>query len=158
VRSRCATACHYAKSLVAATPADQLIEGRPRRQRGLSEEQIAIMQRESENLDRELRLIEQSYGADHLDLVLATGYVGRLCGTLRSTTRTFWRNFRRSPIFRKQRKLRGLSRTGSAAFWERAASEPSDQQRSIRSTSTRSWPDRLPMIRTWHPRRSKGTR
>jgi hypothetical protein len=83
VRSRCATACHYAKSLVAATPADQLIEGRPRRQRGLSEEQIAIMQRESENLDRELRLIEQSYGADHLDLVLATGYVGRLLGNVR---------------------------------------------------------------------------
>jgi hypothetical protein len=73
----------YAKSLVAATPADQLAEGRPHRQRGLSEEQIAIMQRESENLDRELRLIEQSYGADHLDLVLATGYVGRLLGNAR---------------------------------------------------------------------------
>lgn len=68
----------YAKSLVAATTADQLVEGKARRQRGMSEEQIATMQRESENLDRELKLIEQSYGSDHLDLVLATGYVARL--------------------------------------------------------------------------------
>ena len=73
----------YAKSLVAATPAEQLVEGKQRRQRGLSEEQIATMQRESENLDRELRLIEQDYGSDHLDLVLATGYVSRLLGNAR---------------------------------------------------------------------------
>ena len=73
----------YAKSLVAATPADQLIEGRQHRQRGLSEEQIAIMQRESENLERELKLIEHNYGSDHLDLVLATGYVSRLLGNAR---------------------------------------------------------------------------
>ena len=68
----------YAKSLVAATPVDQLVEGKERRQRGLSEEQIETMQRESENLDRELKLIEQGYGSDHLDLVLAIGYVSRL--------------------------------------------------------------------------------
>ncbi len=73
----------YAKSLVAATPTDQLVEGKERRQRGLSEEQIATMQRESENLDRELKHIEQGYGSDHLDLVLATGYVGSLLGNAR---------------------------------------------------------------------------
>jgi ParB-like chromosome segregation protein Spo0J len=71
----------YAKSLVAATPADQLVEGRARRRRGLSEEQLATMQRESENLEREFKLVEQDYGVDHLDLVLATGYVGRLLGS-----------------------------------------------------------------------------
>jgi ParB-like chromosome segregation protein Spo0J len=71
---------NYAKSLVAATPVDQLVEGKERRQRGLSEEQVATMQRESENLDRELKLIEQGYGSDHLDLVLAIGYVSRLLG------------------------------------------------------------------------------
>ena len=38
------------------------------------------MPRESANLDREFRLIEESYGPDHLDLVLAKGYVGRLVG------------------------------------------------------------------------------
>ncbi len=73
----------YAKSLVAATPNDQLVEGKARRQRGLSVEQIATMQRESENLDRELKHIEQGYGSDHLDLVLATGYVGNLLGNAR---------------------------------------------------------------------------
>ena len=73
----------YAKSLVAATPSDQLVEGKERRRRGLTEDQIATMQKESENLDRELKLIEQSFGSDQLDLVLACGYVNRLLGNAR---------------------------------------------------------------------------
>jgi len=40
---------------------------------GVTDEQLSLMQRESANLDREFRLIEESYGADHLDLVLAIG-------------------------------------------------------------------------------------
>lgn len=44
----------------------------------LSDEQIALMEQESEKLDREFRLLEETYGEDHLDLVLATGYVKRL--------------------------------------------------------------------------------
>ena len=70
----------YAKSLVAATPADQLADGKRRRPRGLSADQIHTMQRESENLDREVKRIERDYGVDHLDLVLAVGYVRRLLG------------------------------------------------------------------------------
>lgn len=73
----------YAKSLVAATPAHQLVEGKQRRPRGLTDEQIETMQRESENLDRELHLVERDYGVDHLDLMLAAGYVGRLLGNAR---------------------------------------------------------------------------
>ncbi len=73
----------YAKSLVASTPDDQLVAGKPRRVPGLTEDQIATMQRESENVDREFRLIEQSYGSDHLDLMLATGYVTKLLGNVR---------------------------------------------------------------------------
>ncbi|RJE82576.1 plasmid partitioning protein RepB C-terminal domain-containing protein [Paracoccus onubensis] len=73
----------YARSLVASTPEDQLVEGRERRPRGLTEEQIAVMQRESENLDREFKLVEQSYGADQLDLVQAVGYVNHLLGNAR---------------------------------------------------------------------------
>jgi len=73
----------YAKSLVASTSADQLVEGRRRRPRGLTEEQIAVMQRESENLDREFKIVEQCYSSDHLDLVLAIGYVCRLLGNAR---------------------------------------------------------------------------
>src|SRR3546814_21184050 len=36
------------------------------------------MEREATNIDREFRMIEQSYVTDHLDLVLATGYLARL--------------------------------------------------------------------------------
>ena len=73
----------YAKSIVAGTPDDQLVEERSRVVRGLTDAQRALMERESANLDREFKLIEQSYGADHLDLVLATGYVTRLLGNAR---------------------------------------------------------------------------
>ena len=39
---------------------------------------MLLMQRESANLDRQFKLIEQTYGNDHLDLVLVNGYVGKL--------------------------------------------------------------------------------
>jgi len=55
-------------------------EYRRRQRRGLTEDQIAVMQRESENLDRELRAVEERYSSDNLDLVLAVGYVSRLLG------------------------------------------------------------------------------
>lgn len=74
---------NYAQSLVAATPDDQMVEGRRKAVRGLTADQMALMERESANLDREFKMIEQTYGADHLDLVLATGYVGRLLGNAR---------------------------------------------------------------------------
>ncbi len=51
--------------------------------KGLSSEQIALMERETANLDREFRIAEQSYGTDHLDLVLANGYLGKLLGNAR---------------------------------------------------------------------------
>lgn len=73
----------YARSLVAATPDDQIVEGRRKASHGLSDDQIALMERESANLDREFKMIEQSYGADHLDLVLATGYLARLLSNVR---------------------------------------------------------------------------
>ena len=71
----------YAKSLVAATPQDQLADGyKPKKVRGLTSEQIALMERETANLDREFRIAEQSYGMDHLDLVIANGYISKLVG------------------------------------------------------------------------------
>ncbi len=73
----------YARSLVAATPDDQIVEGRRKASHGLSDDQIALMERETANLDREFKMIERSYGADHLDLVLATGYVARLLANVR---------------------------------------------------------------------------
>jgi ParB-like chromosome segregation protein Spo0J len=72
---------YYAKSLVAATPRDQLVAAdQPKQVKGLSDEQIALMERESVSLQREFRIAEKSYGADHLDLVLSNGYVRKLLG------------------------------------------------------------------------------
>jgi ParB-like chromosome segregation protein Spo0J len=74
----------YAKSLLAATPQDQLAEtGKPKQLRGLSDDQVAMMERESVNLEREFRIAEKSYGTDHLDLVLTNGYLGKLLGNAR---------------------------------------------------------------------------
>ena len=74
----------YAKSLLAATPQSQLVKStKPKRVKGLSQEQIALMECESVNLEREFRIAEKSYGTDHLDLVLTTGYLGKLIGNLR---------------------------------------------------------------------------
>lgn len=67
----------YAKSLVAATPESQLVRG-SKKMKGLSLEQMAMMENESVSLDREFRAIEQDYGSDHLDVVLFTGYIARL--------------------------------------------------------------------------------
>lgn len=69
----------YARTLLAATPEAQLVPGKRNiKLHGVTDEQLALMQRESANLDREFRLIEESYGLDHLDLVLARGYLVRL--------------------------------------------------------------------------------
>lgn len=74
----------YAKSLVAATPQQQLVSAKRKAVRGLSDQQLDHMEREASNIDREFRMIEQSYGSDHLDLVLATGYLCRLIANVRA--------------------------------------------------------------------------
>jgi ParB-like chromosome segregation protein Spo0J len=75
---------NYARSLLAATPRDQLAQpDKPKVVRGLTDEQMAMMERESANLQREFKLAEQSYGADHLDLVLMKGYVAKLISNAR---------------------------------------------------------------------------
>jgi hypothetical protein len=69
----------YVRSLVAASPRSQLAAGfTPRQPKGLSDEQLALMERESASLAHEFKVAEQTYGADHLDLVLAVGYVSKL--------------------------------------------------------------------------------
>ncbi len=66
----------YSKALLAATPQEQLVESeKPKSFKGVSPEQIARMEREMANLQREMKLIEDSYGPDHLNLVLARGYL-----------------------------------------------------------------------------------
>jgi RepB plasmid partitioning protein/ParB-like nuclease domain len=69
----------YASAILAATPESQLVNRRKGKAiKGLSDEQIALMERESSNLEREFKIAEQSYGTDHLDLVLAKGYLAKL--------------------------------------------------------------------------------
>ncbi len=66
----------YSKALLAATPQDQLIDSdKPKSFKGISAEQIARMETEMAKLQREMKLIEDSYGPDHLNLVLARGYL-----------------------------------------------------------------------------------
>ena len=74
----------YAQSLLAATPQTQLVErSKKKRIKGLTEKQMHLMQRESANLDRQFKLVEKTYGTDHLDLVLVNGYVARLIAKAR---------------------------------------------------------------------------
>ena len=71
----------YSKALLAATPQDQLVDtGKPKSFKGISPEQIARMETEMASLQREMKMIEDSYGPDHLNLVLARGYLASLIG------------------------------------------------------------------------------
>ena len=72
-----------ARSLVASSPQNDLVSSERKTVKGLSDEQLERMERESGNLDREFKLVEQEYGTDHLDLVLATGYLCRLIENVR---------------------------------------------------------------------------
>lgn len=74
----------YAKSLTAATPQHQLVSSERKSVKGLTAEQVALMERESASLDREFKTIEADYGVDHLDLVLASGYICRLLENARA--------------------------------------------------------------------------
>jgi hypothetical protein len=74
----------YAKSLLAGTPESHLIESaKPKHVKGVTDEQMALMERESVNLEREFRIAEKAYGTDHLDAVLINGYIGKLLSNVR---------------------------------------------------------------------------
>ncbi|ABM94153.1 plasmid partitioning protein RepB C-terminal domain-containing protein [Methylibium petroleiphilum] len=69
----------YAEALLVATSASALVDGmRPRKVSGVTPEQMARMEREMANLQGQYRLVEQSYGQDVLNLVLARGYLAKL--------------------------------------------------------------------------------
>lgn len=69
----------YAEALLVATTASLLVEGKkPRKLTGVSPEQMAKMEREMNNLQGQYKLVEQTYGQDVLNLVLAKGYLARL--------------------------------------------------------------------------------
>lgn len=71
----------YAKGILAATPREQLTDPeKPKKIKGLDEEQMARMEGEMASLQREYRLIEESYGRDVLTLTVTKGYLGSLLG------------------------------------------------------------------------------
>ncbi len=74
----------YLEALLAATPVSQLVpDSKPKAPKGLTAEQIAVMERETSQLDREIKVAEQSFGPDHMHLVFARGYVAKLLGNVR---------------------------------------------------------------------------
>ena len=69
----------YARALEMATATEMLVAGkRPRKERGVSQEQVDRMEREMSGLQDQYRMIEQGFGEDMLNLVLARGYVAKL--------------------------------------------------------------------------------
>lgn len=82
----------YAKSLLAATPRNQLVGSERKIVKGLTSDQVGLIEREAANLDREFKFAAQSYGTDHLDLVLARGYLGKLLANAR-VVRFFAQNY-----------------------------------------------------------------
>lgn len=69
----------YAQALLAATPSNMLVNERGQKKiKGVTSEQMAKMEREMANLEGQFKLVEQSYGQDVLNLVLAKGYLTKL--------------------------------------------------------------------------------
>lgn len=69
----------YARCLLAATPADQLVNtGKPVNNGRMKPEDLSRVQREVETVGREFRLLEDSHGKNTLNLVLVLAYVRKL--------------------------------------------------------------------------------
>jgi ParB-like chromosome segregation protein Spo0J len=69
----------YAKALLEATPASLLNEtAQAKKKTGPSAEAMARLQREMDQVKDRYKLVEQSYGEDVLNLVLAKGYLQKL--------------------------------------------------------------------------------
>lgn len=71
----------YAKALLAATPRNQLTDPhKPKKIKGLTEEQMDRMEDEMGNLQRQHRMIEESYSVDNLNLTIVRCYLTSLLG------------------------------------------------------------------------------
>lgn len=71
----------YAEAMLAATPSDLLVDGAKTMKRlGVGKDQMLKMENEMASLQRQYKLVEQTYGQDVLDLVLAKGYLSKLLG------------------------------------------------------------------------------
>ncbi len=74
----------YAKALLAATHPDMLVDpDRHKATEGLTPDQVAKMEKEMEDLQRDLKQIEESHGNQVLNLVLARGYIAKIFANAR---------------------------------------------------------------------------
>jgi hypothetical protein len=104
----------YVKCLVATTPAEQMLDGEQSRDiRGLSVDDIARMEHETESLGREFRLIEESHGNNTMHLVLVVAYLRKLLENPR-VTRYFSQHHAETLVeFQKLVELRSLADSSS---------------------------------------------
>jgi RepB plasmid partitioning protein/ParB-like nuclease domain len=71
----------FAQALFAATPRNLLLDpSKPKKVKGLSDEEMARMEGEMESLQREYMIIEENYGEDMVNLTLMQGYLRALLG------------------------------------------------------------------------------
>jgi ParB-like chromosome segregation protein Spo0J len=71
----------YAKALLGATRQGDLTNpDKPKKVGGLTPEQMARLERETATVNQDFKALEESYGDDVLNLVVASGYVSRLVG------------------------------------------------------------------------------
>lgn len=69
----------YAKCLVAASPRDQMVSAdTPETSPKVDQRDMARLQSEMTNLEREFRLVQEEYGQNMLNLVVVVGYLRRL--------------------------------------------------------------------------------
>ena len=69
----------YAEALIIGTHADQTVNGsKPKSVRGISEEEMARMEKEMESLERDYRIYQDQFGENSLHLNAAQRYVKRL--------------------------------------------------------------------------------
>lgn len=69
----------YAEAMLLATPVELLVDGKkPPKLTGVTQEQMVRMEREMANLQGQYKMVEQTYGQDVLNLVLARGYLAKL--------------------------------------------------------------------------------
>lgn len=69
----------YAEALLVATPETMLVDGKKTAKlAGLTADQMARMEREMTNLQGQYKNVDQTYGQDVLNLVLAKGYLAKL--------------------------------------------------------------------------------
>jgi transcriptional regulator with XRE-family HTH domain len=83
----CATtnySARYANFLIASTPEDQLIESaQPKENNGISQADLARMEREMESITRDFKQIEDTHGKNTLNLVIVIGYLKKLLNNAR---------------------------------------------------------------------------